>query len=301
MYRDDREALTHRVESLSREADSLRAENQAIRAAVQGQPPQMDQLAMMGGAFYQVDVRALPLAARARLAGHQLTRFPVWAVGVLNIVTLGLFPLIHFGLMHDKMPRAAHNDPSAGKAIGFQFIPYFNLYWVFFSAIRLADRLSLQLRLRGLPDRAPRGLLIAACIFTVIPYLNVLIGIPIMWTIAVCYLQATVNKIAALPPDSWDATPLDANGPAVPFAPNLSSPLPMTPEQQQQADRARKLVTWSHVLGWGGLGMLLAGSAAGGIIAGAPGAVSVALIAIVLMIAGGILGQIGRGMQGRAI
>ena len=207
MYRDDQEALTYRVDSLSREADRLRAENEAIRAAVHHQPQGMDHYAMMGGAFYQVDARALPLPARARLAQHQLTRFPVWAVAVLNVVTLGLFPLIHFGLMHDRLPRATHNDPSAGKAIGFQFIPYFNLYWVFFSALRLADRLSLQFRLRGLPDRAPRGLLLAACIFTVIPYVNILIGIPIMWTITVCFLQSSVNKIAALPPDSWDATP----------------------------------------------------------------------------------------------
>jgi hypothetical protein len=102
--------------------------------------------------------------------------------------------------MHDKLPRAAANDPSAGKAIGFQFIPYFNLYWVFFSSLRLCDRLTLQLKLRGLQDRAPRGLLLATCIVSVIPYIGWFIAGPIMWTIAVCLLQSTLN------PADWDAT-----------------------------------------------------------------------------------------------
>lgn len=147
-----------------------------------------------------LDVRMLPSTEIARLAQHSVQSFPVWAVALLNIVTLGIFPLIHFGLLHDRLPQAAHNDPTAGKAIGFQFIPYFNLYWVFFSALRLCDRLTLQAHLRGIHDRTPRGFILACCIFTVIPYVNFVIGIPIMWTIGVCLLQSKVNRIAALPP-----------------------------------------------------------------------------------------------------
>lgn len=307
MYRDDNEAMAHRVDALSREAESLRAENQAMRAAVGGQAPaaaRMDHLAMMGGAVYTVDVRSLPLQARARLAAHNLSRFPVWAIALLNVVTFGLFPMIHFGLVHGRLPPAAHNDPSAGKAIGFQFIPYFNLYWVFFSAMRLADRLNLQLRLRGLEPRAPKGLLIAACIFTVLPYINIAIGIPIIWTIAVCYLQSTVNQIAALPHDSWDATPpADA-------APQMGqmgpAPAPMMPpamaiEMAERAAKAQRLVTWSHVLGWGGLVVLAVGSAVAGVIGGGVAAGTVAIIGFAAAVTGAIIGQIGRGMQGRAI
>ena len=51
-----------------------------------------------------------------------------------------------------------------GKAIGFQFIPYFGHYWIFFSSLRLADRLNFQLKLRGRRERAPKGLLIGACV-----------------------------------------------------------------------------------------------------------------------------------------
>jgi hypothetical protein len=210
MYRSDQEALLQRADSSTKEADQLRRENEAMRAAMGHAlthvPPTY--VAMPPQAIYSAmfDPRSLPMSERARLANHSLQRFPVWAIALLNIFTFGLFPLIHFGMMHDRMPQAAHNDPSAGRAIGFQFIPYYNLYWIFFSALRLCDRLTLQFRLRGLGNSAPRGMAIAACIFTVIPYVNLLIGIPIMWTILVCMLQSTVNKVASLPPTQWDAS-----------------------------------------------------------------------------------------------
>jgi hypothetical protein len=211
MYRDDKDALLARADATAREADDLRRENEAMRLAI-GQAAVVPPPAYFALPPPQVvygpmaDVRMWAMSERARLAHHSVERFPVWAVAVLHIVTLGLFPLIHFGLLHDRLPRAAHNDPSSGKAIGFQFIPYFNLYWVFFSVLRLCDRLNLQLRLRGEEPRAPRGFGIATCIFSVVPYLNILIGYPIMWTIMVCRLQSTVNRVAALPPSSWDAT-----------------------------------------------------------------------------------------------
>lgn len=207
MYRDDQDALLQRADAATREADRLRDENQRMRQAVASagrhpiaavQPPNL---------VYQMDTRQLPLEERAALAQHALTPFPVWLVGVLNVLTFGLFPLIHFGLMHDRLPHASHNDPSAGKAIGFSFIPYFNLYWVFFNSLRLADRVSLQFKLRDLPDRAPRDVMLAASVLTVIPYVNILIGLPILWTIATCMLQSKVNKLAELGPDSWDASP----------------------------------------------------------------------------------------------
>lgn len=211
MYRDDQDALLARADATAKEADGLRRENEAMRAAI-GQavavaPPAYFALPPPHVVYGPMaDVRMWAMPERARLANHSVKSFPVWAIALLHIVTLGLFPLIHFGLLHDRMPQAAHNDPSSGKAIGFQFIPYFNLYWVFFSALRLCDRLNLQFRLRGQEPRAPRGLAIATCITSVIPYVNIVIGYPIMWTIMVCRLQSTVNRVAALPPTSWDAS-----------------------------------------------------------------------------------------------
>jgi hypothetical protein len=220
MYRNDQDALLARADEATKEADKLRRENEQMRAAMAapptpyGMPPPYGLMPMGQSSMSlppqviygeQFDARVLPVGERARLASHRLQRFPVWAVAILHIVTLGLFPFIHFGLMHDRMPSATYDDPSAGKAIGFQFIPIYWMYWIFFSTLRLNDRLTLQLRLRGMGNRSPRGYLIATCIVSVIPYVGWVIGVPIMWLIAVCLLQSKVNRVAALPPTQWDA------------------------------------------------------------------------------------------------
>ena len=194
MFRDEREAMAQKIDVMDREAEALRSQNDAMRqqllaAQTQGPVPAIDP--------YRVGLEYLDPGFRAALTHHTLTPFPVWAIAILNFFTLGFFPLIYFGLCHDKLPRAHPSDPSAGKAIGFAFIPYFNLYWVFFSSLRLADRLNLQLRLRGLPPMVPRGLAIATSIFTVIPYVNIIFGLPIMWTITVCFYQSAINRLAA--------------------------------------------------------------------------------------------------------
>ena len=72
--------------------------------------------------------------------------------------------------------------------------------------MRFTDRLTLQMRLRGLPMTGPRGMVMATCVMSVIPYINILIAFPIMWTITVGLLQSSVNRVAALPPNSWDPT-----------------------------------------------------------------------------------------------
>jgi hypothetical protein len=219
-YRDDSEAIRQRLNVLDKESEELRRQNEVMRQEILAMQRSGQTFNAPDVYNEAVDIRFLTPAHRASLSYHQLKPFPIWAIGLLTVFTLGLFPLIHFGLMHDKLPRAAHNDPTSGKAIGFQFIPYFNLYWVFFNSLRLADRLNLQFRLRGMQPEAPRGMMVACSIFTVIPYLNLLFGIPIMWTIGNCLLQSSVNKLASLDPyEPWrthralpPATPHQAPG-----------------------------------------------------------------------------------------
>jgi hypothetical protein len=72
----------------------------------------------------------------------------------------------------------------------------------------------------------------------------------------------------------------------------------MSPEQAQ---KAQKLLLWSRILGWGGIGMLFIGAPTLGLgVNGVLGGVA-AVIGIAGAITGAVLGQIGRGMQGRAI
>ena len=178
----------------------------SIRSEPDGQVVQASSLPFLASAFGAAPpmVPARPVAAMypqivpansPEASLHQLSEFSVALVVVLQIVTLGIFSLIWFGLMCDKMPRTRHDDPSAGKHIGFMVIPFFNFYWMFFAYMRLCDRIAEQRRLRGLPEESMRGLAIAACVVGLIPYVNVCVGSLIMWPIFFGMLQAKVNEL----------------------------------------------------------------------------------------------------------
>lgn len=62
---------------------------------------------------------------------HQLTQFSVLAVLLLHFLTCGVFSFIWLNLMHGRLPKVRKDDPSAAMAIGFCFIPFYNLYWIF--------------------------------------------------------------------------------------------------------------------------------------------------------------------------
>jgi serine/threonine protein kinase len=124
---------------------------------------------------------------------HRLAEFPVAAVVVLQIITGGLFGLIYWNLMHDKLPKNRHDDPSGGKALGFCFIPFFNLYWIFFTVLRLVDRINEQRVCRGLKP-VSKGFFVICCIVTVIPYGYMFIGW-VVWPIAWGILEANVNEL----------------------------------------------------------------------------------------------------------
>ena len=103
-------------------------------------------------------------------------------------------------------------------------------YWKFFAYRRLCDRLNLQLRLRGLPDHAPKLLLTWTSALNLVPYLGWAINFLILWPIAAARLQSTINKVAALPPNHFDVTLLPSAPPyGVPMTPyGLAAPPPPT-------------------------------------------------------------------------
>ncbi len=87
-----------------------------------------------------------------------------------------------------------------GSAIGFLFIPLFNLYWVFVANVGLCEAVNRTLVSRGGQPRAPKGLAIAACIAHLVPYCNLLVS-PILWTIYMVMLDGArkdmVNRVGA--------------------------------------------------------------------------------------------------------
>ena len=76
---------------------------------------------------------------------------------------------------------------------------------------------------------------------------------------------------------------------------------PAAAQREQQRQTAAKLVNLSTIFGWGGLGLVLV--AGPGVAIAVNGTFGVVLIGVGLIsaIAGAVIGQVGRGMQGRVI
>lgn len=129
-----------------------------------------------------------------------LSPFPVVGAVLLSIF-VGPFATIYYGLVHGNLPKRRPDDPSAGKAIGFMFIPFFNLYWMCFFWVRLCTRIDDERARVGLPPTAPRSLIVAmlwCCLGLIIPLLNILvmIAVGIMAIVAIAKLQESINELA---------------------------------------------------------------------------------------------------------
>ena len=150
-------------------------------------------------------------------SGHHLTSFPVAALILLHYITCGIFSLIWLNLMHGKLPRVRSDDPSAGRAIGFCFIPFYNLYWIFFTYRRLCLRIDEQRNLYGLPPSNLSGMATTSCIFQLIPYVNALIGYTIITPIFIGQMQSSVNQLVT----TSATTAPRATLPTLPSAPGM--------------------------------------------------------------------------------
>ena len=152
-------------------------------------------LSSIGDVYNPVfDLSRLSDEQRSVFRQHQFTHtFSIDAVIGMHFVTLGLFTLIYFGLKHSKLPMIRHDDFKAGKAIGFMFIPFFNLYWQFRFWLRLVDRVNFQLSLRGLPPTISRSLMLATIIVSLIPVAN--LAALVMYLVCITQIQHGCNKI----------------------------------------------------------------------------------------------------------
>lgn len=158
---------------------------------------------------------------------HQLQEFPTWAVIVLSIVTLGIFGVVYHGMKHSKLPEVRPDDFGAGRAIGFLFIPFFNLYWTFVFWNRLADRLNFQYKLRAAPPPVSRDLAIwinvtgiagAFIFFTWLAW-------PILACVSAAQIQNAANRLANGEVDIFG--PVQVTGPpALAAAPPPPPPSP---------------------------------------------------------------------------
>ena len=141
------------------------------------------------------DLTNLSGQQRGEFGQHQFTcTFPTPVVILLHFITVGIFTLVYFGLKHSKLPMIKHDDFGAGKAIGFMFIPFFNLYWQFRFWLRLVDRVNFQFTLIGYQPPISRGLMLATIIVSLIPYVN--LASVIMYPICIGEIQIATNRLA---------------------------------------------------------------------------------------------------------
>lgn len=179
-------------DDLRREVERLRGENTVLRRAIETSVPSAVPLASRG--LYRQEAPALSPVERVALGANGLQHFPVWLAVLLHTLTFGVFSIFYYAQQGARLPVIDVGDPSAAKAVGFFLIPYFNVYWLFAFPTRLADRLNLQLRLRGERPGVSQSLMVACAISTA------LILVPFLWVFAVVQIQRAINRIVALGP-----------------------------------------------------------------------------------------------------
>lgn len=69
-----------------------------------------------------------------------------------------------------------------GSAVGFLFIPFYNLYWYFIISVGLCSAYNRVLASYGSTKRASTGLATTAAILQVIPYVNFIFA-PFLWLV----------------------------------------------------------------------------------------------------------------------
>ncbi len=142
------------------------------------------------------DIRNLSPSDIQRFSQHEIrSSFSVGLGIFLHYITFGIFTLIRLGLEFDKLPKIQHDDLGAGKAIGFMFIPFFNLYWNFVFWGQLSKRINFQFKLRGMSPPISNGMPTTYAIIRIIPYVNFLaylIFMPILFS----QIQGACNTLA---------------------------------------------------------------------------------------------------------
>jgi hypothetical protein len=136
------------------------------------------------------------LRDECRARGIFFHSYPVWVMVLLTIITVGIYAEFWLNHWHGIMPKRRNDDPSTGRAIGFLFIPFFNLYWVFESLLRVSTRLDEELEAAGYRERVPKELVRWMLIINFVPYVGLVSGL-ILAPIAVGIYQSKVNQLAA--------------------------------------------------------------------------------------------------------
>ncbi len=147
---------------------------------------------------------------------HTLSQFSIVGLLLLHFLTMGVYSVIHLGLMHDRLPKIRKSDPSGFVSVALSMVPFVNLVWLFFSLRRLCVRLNEQRRFAGLPEDVPQTLAVVVAtlltcgtVATILPITGwVVLGatLSVLAPVFLATVQASVNELVALEDSSQPET-----------------------------------------------------------------------------------------------
>jgi hypothetical protein len=191
VYRDEKIALAEQNQQLTEEVNRIREENEAMRLAI------MQRSLHAGGVnehvVYDANVRVLSPGDRVAYGQHQLKAFSPWVAMALHFCTFGLWSMFHFGRMHGGLPKLRQDDPDMAKSVWMFWVPYVNLWWMFFSPTRLIDRINFQYLIRGKEAPLTKTWVVLAGITSLLFYF-----VPLVWLVAIYQTQKAVNNLIAM-------------------------------------------------------------------------------------------------------
>jgi len=166
---------------------------------------------LLGGSIFAV---ILYIAGIALIASTE-EPFPGALLIVLGVLTAVYIAVVMCVMVYRmwKAIQDGHARTTPGKAVGFLFIPLFNLYWVFQAYWGFSkDYNAFIERYSIATDRLPEGLFLAYAILSVtsaIPYLGMLAGIAsfIIFIIMVVKICDAVNALQTAIPVEPVSTP----------------------------------------------------------------------------------------------
>jgi hypothetical protein len=102
-----------------------------------------------------------------------------------------------------RMLPDSYARTTPGKAVGYCFIPFYNLYWIFVALHGWSKDYNRFIDENGRShiQRTPEGLFLTMCIFTVvgaIPFISYVVVIPnaIMMMVVFYYICRAINAMA---------------------------------------------------------------------------------------------------------
>jgi TonB family protein len=154
---------------------------------------------LLGIPFLITLFRANKLPQSTQVTEREIRPFSPAILIILHFISGGIASHIKLAYIHGQLPKVRPNDPRPAKAFWFLFIPFFNIYWVFFVYRRLVLRLNEQLNDKHISYQVPKGFITAALITAFVPFVNV-IFLAILWPICIFMFQTAANHLGPKAP-----------------------------------------------------------------------------------------------------